>query len=444
MNDIERGRRIVQDAKYAPPLGKYTDESPPEDFADEHRNGVELVADPYADVPPPTEPPDDDDTGEYDNEGAVLHRLQWLRVNHEARRRLDDENRPPIILPPVKNLETLLREPDTPTRYRIEDVAPERARIMLSAQSKAGKTTIRDNLMRSLTDGDPFLGRFTVHTPAECVVLIDDEMSEDTLRRWLRDQAITNTVAVADVIALRGRVGAFNLLDDRCRDRWAERLRDLGCDYLVLDCLRPCLDALGLDESRDAGRFLVAYDALIDEAGISDSAIVHHMGHTGERARGDSRLQDWPDAIWRVVRETDEPSSTRYFSAYGRDVDVREGRLAFDPSTRRLTYAPGSRSDAKTEAAKLAAIQVIVQAGKPLSKNSIEKALADAEEHTQTAVRAGLAQAVKNGLVTVADGPRRAKLCSISYPCSECGMPVASHQERHQECPSGLEGLFDV
>lgn len=119
----------------------------------------------------------------------------------------------------------------------------------------------------------------------------------------------------------------------------------------MLDCLRPVLDVLGLDENRDAGKFLVAYDALLDEAGIGDSLLVQHMGHANERARGDSRLQDWPDAIWRIVRETDEPGSPRYLSAYGRDVEVTEGRLSFNQSTRRMTYAAGSRTDAKVEAA---------------------------------------------------------------------------------------------
>ena len=96
------------------------------------------------------------------------------------------------------------------------------------------------------------------------------------------------------------------------RGQWARRLRDLGCDYLIFDCLRPVLDALGLDESHDAGRFLEPFDALMAEAGINDAAIAHHMGHAGERARGDSRLQDWPDATWRLVRLNDEPDSPRY------------------------------------------------------------------------------------------------------------------------------------
>jgi hypothetical protein len=300
------------------------------------------------------------------------------------------------------------------------------------------------------------------------VVLIDDEMSENTLRGWLRAQNIANTEAVSDVITLRGNLGAFNLLDEQCFAAWVGRLHSLGCDYLILDCLRPVLDCLGLDEHRDAGRFLVAFDALLNESGVRDAALVQHMGHTGERARGDSRFQDWPDVIWRLVREDDDPASARYFTAYGRDVAVPEGRLGFDPVTRRMSYVAGSRGDAKVRAAYIDLIRVLAVFAKAdppevargphaigLSKNHIESELGSAgygdraagaatgEGHTQKAIRAALVEAVRAGTVRCMPGPHRAQLHSIAYPCSECGMPVASQQERHESCPSGPEGLFE-
>ena len=312
----------------------------------------------------PGEPAGTDDTGGEPGdsetvdpvENAIRWRLRGLRIDHEARRRLDAENRPPVHYPPVRDLTTLLAQPDTLTRYRVDAVAPVDARILLSAQWKAGKTTLIGNWVRALVDGDPFLGRFAVNAPANRVVLIDDEMSENMLRAWLRAQNINNTAAVADVITLRGNVAAFNLLDEHCFAAWAQRLAGAGCDYLILDCLRPVLDALGLDENHDAGRFLVAFDALLNEAGILDALLVQHMGHTNERARGDSRLQDWPDATWRLVREDDDPASARFFTAYGRDVNVAEGRLSFDPVTLRMRYAAGSRHFIKVDEAATAII----------------------------------------------------------------------------------------
>lgn len=381
------------------------------------------------------------DTPPADNpfEADIAKKLDNLRIDREARRRLDEETRPQITLPPVKTLDALLDEPDSLTPFLIDRIAPAGGRVLLSAQYKAGKTTLVGNAIRSLADREPFLGRFDITETKNNIVAIDDELSENTIRRWIRDQNIVNTAAVADVIALRGKVGMFNILDDKCRSMWAKRLQDSGCDYLVLDCLRPILDALGLDENRDAGRFLVAFDALLDEAGIPDALLVQHMGHSNERARGDSRLQDWPDAIWRLVREDDTPESARYFSAYGRDVDVPEGRLDFHPATRRLTYAAGSRKDAKTEMAFLAVIDVLAshaQAdadGEGMTSTAVQKALAD--DHPRANVRAALKQAVGRGLAKVTDGNRRAKLHTIANPCGECGRPMLIGQsERHRVC----------
>lgn len=412
-----------------------------------------------ADIPWPEEPPPEDpvdlqwlappktngasvhvDDGGLD-ETAIEHRLRVLRVNREARLRLDDEMRPPTVLPALKSLTTLLDEPETPTRYRIEQVAPANARVMLSAQQKGGKTTLIHNIIRSHVDVEPLLGQFDINAQSRRLVLLDDELSEDMLRRWLRAQQIRNTDAVTTV-SLRGRISTFNLLDDRTRAAWAQQFRDLGCDYLILDCLRPVLDALGLDENRDAGKFLVQFDALLAEAGITDAMLVHHMGHAHERARGDSRLQDWPDAIWRLVRENDEPGSPRYFSAYGRDVNVAEGRLSYDPSTRRLYYAAGSRIDTKVEAAYLAVIKVLAaKSGEPLSKNAIEAELA--EEHTQKAIRTAIARSVESEIVAIETGPRGAKLHRIAHPCAGCGMPVTADGAVHESCSKSVEeGLF--
>lgn len=385
-------------------------------------------------------PPPDDDAAAF--EYKVAERTYRLRVDAEARRRLDAEEQPPIDPPPIKRLDELLAEPDTEECYRIDKVAPADARIMLNAQWKAGKTTLVGNLARALVDDEPFLGRFTVNTPAHHVVIIDDELSENLVRRWLRDQNIANTTAV-HVVTLRGKLAAFNLLDEKVRAEWADRLRALGCDYLALDCLRPILDALGLDERSDAGKFLVAYDALLTAAGINDSLIVQHMGHANERARGDSRLQDWPDAIWSLIRD-EHDDEIRYFKAVGRDVSVPEGRLGYDRATRHLTYVAGSRNDAKTEAAKLGIIRWLAdraKQGEPsVSKNAIETEIAGT--HPQKHIRLGLTAAVTEGYVAVDKGTSgAAHLHRIAYPCAKCGMPVITKAERHLSCPDGLEEL---
>ncbi|WP_406813982.1 AAA family ATPase [Mycobacterium sp. M23085] len=379
------------------------------------------------------------------HELAVLDEVRKLRARRDARRCLNAEDRPALAPPPVKPFADWINQPVNPIRYRIESLAPANARVLLAAQFKAGKTSLIANQARALTDGDPFLNNFTVNAPARHLVVIDDELDEDMLREWLRAQNIRNTTAIAEVIALRGLVASFNILDDHVRDQWVRRLRDHACDYLILDCLRPVLDACGLDESRDTGQFLLAYDELLSQAGIGDSTIVHHMGHSNERSRGDSRLLDWPDVLWKIVRENEDPASSRYFSAYGRGVDVREGRLTYDVDSHRLTYVGGSRGDAESEAAFPAVIQLLAALAKSgeddgLSKNHIEGDLRFSD-HKQKAVRGAIRASVERGLVEVMPGPRNSQLHRIKHPCADCGFPVTTGESRHKSCELETEGL---
>jgi RecA-family ATPase len=246
------------------------------------------------------------------------------------------------------NLAAWLTTAPTAPTWRIAEWQPAESRVLLAAPAKRGKTTLVANVARALVDGDPFLGAYAVQPVTGTVALLDFEMSERQLWHWLHDQGFAHPERIT-VFPLRGQARLFDVRDPACRRRWADRLRAVATDYLVFDCLRPVLDALGLDEHRDVGAFLVAFDALLAEAGVRDALVVHHMGHTHERARGDSRLIDWPDVTWRLVGDRTEDGASidaghRYLDAYGRDVEVTQGRLTYDAPTRRLIWTGGTRA----------------------------------------------------------------------------------------------------
>ena len=226
----------------------------------------------------------------------------------EARRRLDAEERGPAPIPDVAVLRERLARPRERTPYRVKDWQLQGQRVMLAAQQKAGKTTVRDNLVRCLVDGDDFLGQYAVTPVVGTVVVLDFEMSESpsSTTGWASNISATMTTSSCCSDAW-GRLQRSTSCSPDVRAEWAALLRRYHVEYPVVDCLRPILDALGLDEHKDAGRFLVAFDALLAEAGVSDALVVQHMGHLGERARGDSRLRDWPDVEWRLVRQDDNP-----------------------------------------------------------------------------------------------------------------------------------------
>ena len=195
--------------------------------------------------------------------------------------------------------------------------------------------------------------------------------------------------------------------------------------YLILDCLRPCLDALGLDENHDAGRFLVALDALLTDAGIAEALVIHHMGHSAERSRGDSRILDWPDASWTLVRETNDPASARFIKAYGRDVEQPEQRLAYDATTRRLSFDGGSRRDSATQDALEALLGVLDAATEPLSVRGIQEAM-EGSEFSRDTVRDAAKRGVANGQISTKSGPRNAILHQCAAVCGDRAAHTAS------------------
>jgi hypothetical protein len=361
-------------------------------------------------------------TAEEQFRGEVEKWAAQLRIRKAAQRLVEGEIRPET--PASVRLVDLLAEPDEEVEFRIVDLWPSGGRVVLAAQRKAGKTTFVGNVVRCLVDGDRFLDHFDVKPVTGRVVLIDFEMSRAQVRRWLRDQKIKRADRIT-LWAMRGKAAAFDIIDPKARAEWAARLKAEGCEVLIVDCLRPILDALGLSEDKDAGIFLVALDALMAEAGIAEFILVHHAGHNGERSRGDSRLRDWPDVEWRIVRDEaqspdqePDPDVARYFTAEGRDVAVRESRLGYDPGTRHLTLVGGSRKETKGDAVMPELLRVLATvAPKPgmagLSGAELEDALVRPGQSSGV-VRSAIRTAIRTGAIDSVSGPRNGRYHFLS------------------------------
>jgi hypothetical protein len=303
-------------------------------------------------------------------ERAVAQKYAELRVLDDARSRLALDQLG--ATPPLEglSLSDFLAEPDEEIQYVIEGLWPIDGRVLLAAAAKAGKTTlIVNNLIRSLVDGEPFLGRIPVPAFPGRVAFFNMEVSASTLRRWTRDADISDTDAVV-ILNLRGRASALLLSTPQGRRRLAQWLRDHGIALVILDPLAPLLAAHGLDENSntDVALFFSWWAETLVLAGISNDLIVHHTGHAGDRSRGASRLLDEPDAVWTLTK--DKPASeeedfagltpVRHLSAYGRDVDLPAEALDFDPRTRRLTLTGRDPHQARREMTGLRAREAIL------------------------------------------------------------------------------------
>lgn len=347
------------------------------------------------------------------------------RLRREIRRELDTEERlasataPPDIL----TLRERLSRPRPAVKWRISQLQAAGHRVLLAAQFKAGKTTLAANLARSVLDGDPFLATYDVAAIDGTLALFDFEMSATQLDDWYCAQRITHDDRLL-VIPMRGAASAFDIANPEVRARWVALLKSHKVAYLILDCLRPVLDALGLNEHTEVGLFLTALDELLREAGIPEALVIQHMGHNKERARGDSRLLDWPDVGWTLVRGDDEdPASPRFFKAYGRDVDVPETQLAYDDVTRRLAVVGaedggGSRANAKAGAALKDVCEFVARAGEPPSGRQVYENV-KVHGHTQKALRQAIKKGVETGVLLEDTG----KNGGAAYRCAFADRP---------------------
>ena len=330
--------------------------------------------------------------GQKTPEQLLAERITWLRADRAARKFLAaEEAPPPEEMPEAIDLDALISTPQDPVTERIGGLLPVGGRVLLTASMKAGKTTLIANLIRTLADGVPLLGQFPMAhplTPGERVVLLDNEMNPPTLARWLGDQRIENRSAVS-VIPMLGRTRTFDIRIPEILDYWVARLLELRTAILIIDCLKPILDSLNLDERKDTGLITTPLTELKLRAQISEMILTHHTGHAGERARGDSALRGWPEAEWQLVRlaengEEPELDARRYFKAYGRDIYVPESEMHFSADDRHLTLIGGNRQEARRGARRQEDVDLgpavldAIEADPGTSKNRLAKGLREA------------------------------------------------------------------
>lgn len=256
--------------------------------------------------------------------------------------------------PPVSHgpLTDELALPDDLPRWRLKNLLGVGHNAVLVAPRKAGKTTMVDNLVSAYVDGGPFLGRFEV-TPADAAVAIFNyEVEETQYRRWLRESGIVNTDRV-HVLHLRGQ--PLPLKDAQVRG-WVTRwLRDRGVGLWIVDPYsRAYVGSLdnGNDEAQ-VGSFLDTLDVIKAEAGASELVMPVHTPKAKveageESAIGSQRLEGWPDSMWYLVRDFE--TGLRFLRAEGRDVDVGEEQLTYDPFTRGLTLGGWDRAGMRRKA----------------------------------------------------------------------------------------------
>lgn len=370
------------------------------------------------------EPYPEDDHGPRDaaEAAAMLYarllaeRVRALRVERDARAVIARDGR---TLDPFDagTLADVLARAAEPAA-RVEGLIPWQSSTLVVAQRKTGKTTLTLNLARCLLTGERFLGSLPVRPIAAgaSVGFLNYEVSGAQLARWAEDAGVPRDRLF--LVNLRGRRNPLAHPEDG--DQLAELLRAHDVEALIVDPFGRAYSGTSQNDAGEVQAWLVALDRFARaEVGALDVILTAHAGWNGERTRGSSALEDWADSIVTLTR--DEDSGDRFLRATGRDVELEEDRLDFDPITRTLSLSGGGgrkASAASRHLAELAAavVSVVAEHG-PLNGVKVAAQLRDAGvPHQKGEHSKALAHAVTEGLLAVTPGPRGAKVYQIPTP----------------------------
>jgi hypothetical protein len=349
----------------------------------------------------------------------VQDELRTLRARAEARRLFAEEQQGPPEPFDAGTLADVLARPAQPVS-RVDGLIPWQASTLVAAQRKTGKTTAVLNLARSLLTGEDFLGRFGVRPVSGDVALLNFEVSAGQVAGWADEVGVD-----ADrlfLVNLRGRRSPLGSEEDR--GRLAGLLRSRGVETIICDPFGRAYTGNSQNDAGEVGAFLAGLDLFArTEVGALDLVLTAHAGWNGERTRGSTALEDWADSIITLTRDdTENGQGTRYLRAIGRDVDLDEDRLEFDPDTRALTLAgtgsrAAGRAERRHEDLDRAVLSVIIaQAG--VNGSGIGRALREAGVGFQKGdERQSAGRLVAAGRVEIKTGPRGANCYHpVTYP----------------------------
>ena len=299
---------------------------------------------------------------------------------------------------PAISLSDLLLKKIELNKWVVKDLLIRAGKVFLAAKAKAGKTTMCVALLKSLADGGMFLGRFHVEPPEGRIGYMNLELTEAQMQEWVSRQGIKNPDRI-HFWNLRGKPNPFR--STAARNNLIDEIQRLGIKTLIIDTFSKIFPGEANNNS-EVNKFLLMLDETLDKAGVEQLIMLVHAGNDAKKIRGATALTDHPDAIWYLYSDEDR---NRFFSAVGRDVDVEEGQICFDPSINELEFT-GAGKKATKEASSREKMLGFIIANAGQNASAVDDSVVGTKTHKIKLRK----QLIKDGLVTVRKGPNNSDL----------------------------------
>jgi hypothetical protein len=204
------------------------------------------------------------------------------------------------------------------------------------------------NYIKALTVPDTkLLGQYEVTPIAEgrTVGFLNYEMDAELFAVWADEHGVDDTLV--EVWNLRGLP---NPLKSRtARQRLVQKMKAANVEVLLIDTYARAMLSDNEMDNPAATDWFKMIGELTAEAGVTDVLVTHHAGWQGDRLRGASALQDFPDVLLGLTR--DEQTGRRFLQAKGRmDDELEPTELVYDKETRTLALTALTKSQMKAEA----------------------------------------------------------------------------------------------
>lgn len=206
-------------------------------------------------------------------------------------------DRPPTVLDQLRALS--LDRHDlagiTPPTPLISGVLDERTLAVLSGQFGTFKTFIALDWLLCIATGQPWMGHEVPQArPVRLIVGEGVSGLDARVSAWEKSRGVV--VSRGMFTAVRR---AWQLGSDEQMAALAELARERGEAVVAFDTLARC--SVGLDENKSSDMARVADVAgLLREHAGATTLLLHHAGHSAERARGNSAIEDNADTSWFV------------------------------------------------------------------------------------------------------------------------------------------------
>lgn len=311
--------------------------------------------------------------------------------------------------------------PRPPVQFAVDTIAAVGQNVTITGQYKAGKTLLGVNLIRSLVDGESFLGHFKINAKngSARVGFWSFEMSMSDLDGYVDPMGITDDGA-GRMAVLSGRGYGINILTDVGKTWAINWLKQWGCNSWLIDSHARMCRMAGVDEN-DNGQvlgLLHRLDEIKELAGIGELYYLVHTGRgeTGSdvggsggvaRARGATVIDDWADARWVLTRQ----GAVRFLSVEGRSVvDMSARSLEFDSETGRMTLGTHDPISAKVDGLTALLVSVITDHPGEYNERALRMVMRERSAgSSHDRVKRARDEAISLGAIRIEDGPRGEK-----------------------------------